>query len=273
LLDELMAVIEGQHDHERDPVVLAAEHARRELVHRLLVETHVDSAEADRLGYELDAWHLGVIATGAKAALALGDLGRSLGCELLSVAVADGRSVWGWFGGSREIKAAGIKKGVLHGRNRGVSFAVGEAGRGIGGWRLTHRQAREAHRIAVYKPQPWTWYADDPLLAAALRDETLARSLEQKYLVPLREHKEGGVLLRETLRAYIDAACSATSAASVVGIGRHAVEGRIQTAERLIGCSIRACLSELDVALRMEELDGTRSDDRWLPCGPDPGEP
>jgi PucR family transcriptional regulator, purine catabolism regulatory protein len=249
-----MVVIESQHDHERDPVVLASEQDRRELVHRLLVEAHVDPAEVALLDYELDAWHLGVIATGAKAAHALEELQMGLGCELLSI--SHGRSSWAWLGGSRQIKTAALERALSHGRHRDVSFAIGEAGAGIEWWRLTHYQAREAHRVAMYgPPQRLTWYADVPLLATALRDETLAGSLRQKYLAPLRSQKDGGAALRKTLRAYVDAACNVASAASAVGVGRHAIEGRIQTAEQLIGCAIRTRLAELDVALKMEQLD------------------
>jgi hypothetical protein len=44
---------------------------------------------------------------------------------------------------------------------------------------LTHHQAREAHGLAIHMPQRLVWYADAPLLAAALRNDTLARSLKQ----------------------------------------------------------------------------------------------
>jgi hypothetical protein len=192
-----MVVIESQHDHERDPVVLASERDRRELVHRLLVEAHVDPAEVALLDYELDAWHLGVIATGAKAAHALEELQMGLGCELLSI--SHGRSSWAWLGGSRQIKTAALERALSHGRHRDVSF------------------------------------------------------------VPLRGQKDGGAALRKTLRAYVDADCSASSAESTAGVGRHAVADRVRTAEQLIGQAIRACLPELDVALRLEELEEHRA--------------
>jgi sugar diacid utilization regulator len=230
-----------------------ADQWRRELVHRLLIEAHVSQDDLDLLGYKLDAWHLGVIATGRTAARALEELRVRLGSELLLI--VHGERMWAWFGGSRQIKPVDLKRVLSRGGHKEVPLAIGEAGLGVDGWRLTHYQAREAHRVAVYEPKRLTWYADSPLLAAALRDETLADSLKQKYLVPLRSQKDGGAVLRKTLRAYVDAACSATSAASAVGVGRHAIEGRVQVAEQLIGCAIRTCLAELDVALRMDEVD------------------
>lgn len=247
---------ENEYGHEPEPVAGGPDQPRRELVHRLLVETYVSREEVGQLGYELDAWHLGVIATGAKATQALEEVRRNLGCELLLL--SHGWSSWAWFGGARQIQAAELKRALSRSRHRDVALAIGEAGPEVHGWRLTHHQARDAHRVAVYRPQRFTWYADSPLLAAALRDETLAGSLRQKYLVPLQGQKDGGTALRKTLRAYIDADCSASSAESAAGVGRHAVADRVRTAEQLIGQAIRACLPELDVALRMKELEEHR---------------
>jgi sugar diacid utilization regulator len=245
------------HGHGHEQVACGTDQLRRELVHRLLVGAYVSREEAGLLDYELHAWHLGVIATDTKATHAVEDLQMGLGCELLLI--PHGQSAWAWFGGSRQIKTATLKRLLSRGRHRDVSFAIGEAGPGVDGLRLTHHQARDAHRVAAYWPQRFTWYADSPLLAAGLRDETLAGSLRQKYLVPLRSQKDGGATLRKTLRAYIDADCSASSAESTAGVGRHAVADRVRTAEQLIGQAIRACLPELDVALRLEELEEHRA--------------
>jgi DNA-binding PucR family transcriptional regulator len=147
---------------------------------------------------------------------------------------------------------------LSRGRSTDVPLAFGEPGVGVQGWRLTHHQARDAWGVAIHLPQRLTWYADVMLLAAALRNDTLASSLKQKYLAPLRSEKDGGMALRKTLRAYIDAGCSATSAESDAGVGRHTVADRARKAEQLIGQSVRACLPELDMALRLEELGEQR---------------
>jgi sugar diacid utilization regulator len=257
LLYELTAAAENEYGREHEQVARGFDQLRRELVHRLLVGAYVSREEVGQLGYELDVWHLGVIATGTKAIHALEELQMGLVCELLLI--PHGQSAWAWLGGSRQIKTATLKRLLSRGRHRDVSFAIGEAGSGVDGLRLTHHQARDAHRVASYRPQRFTWYADSPLLAAALRDETLAGSLRQKYLAPLHGQKDGGATLRKALRAYVDAAGNVASAASAVDVGRHAIEGRIQTAEQLIGCAIRTCLTELDVALQMEEVDSRKA--------------
>ena len=79
-------------------------------------------------------------------------------------------------------------------------------------------------------------------------------------LTPLRRQSDGGTRTFEALRAYIDAECNHSSAAHALGVGRHTMERRVRAAEELLGCPLRACLPELDVALRLEErnLSGTR---------------
>jgi hypothetical protein len=257
LLDQITAAVDGKHDREHEDAASSPERDRSELVHRLLVGAYVGPAEIGQLGYELDAWHIGIIATGTKAARTLRDLKASLGRELLLI--ERGGSVWAWLGGARQSKTADLKRALSRSVEADGSLALGEPGLGLDGWRLTHDQAREAHGVAIHMPQRLTWYADIPLLAAALRNDTLARSLKQKYLAPLRSQRDGGMALRKTLRAYIDADCSPTSAESAAGVGRHAVAERVRTVERLVGRAVRVCLSELDVALRLEELEEHRA--------------
>jgi DNA-binding PucR family transcriptional regulator len=76
------------------------------------------------------------------------------------------------------------------------------------------------------------------------------------FLAPLRSYKDGGVGLLQTLRALIDAECNRRAAATALDIDRHTVESRLRTAEELLGRTLLTCLPELDIALRLEELDG-----------------
>jgi DNA-binding PucR family transcriptional regulator len=117
--------------------------------------------------------------------------------------------------------------------------------------------------------QAVTRYADCRLLAAAIQNETLVGSLREKYLVPFESGSDGGTKLRQALRAYIDAECNATSAASALKVGRHTVENRLRMAERVLGRPLRTCLAEVDLALRLKELDATGLNEslgvRWRP--------
>ncbi len=140
----------------------------------------------------------------------------------------------------------------------GALLAFGEPNEGLGGWRLSHRQAQAALQVALRRSEPVgvTRYADVALLAFALADEALAGSLIDIYLSPLDEQRGGGMVLRETLRAYLKAGRSASSTAAALGVVRSTVENRLRMVEQSLGRPLPACLAELEVALRLEQLGG-----------------
>jgi PucR C-terminal helix-turn-helix domain len=253
LLEHLTAAIEDEYNQELEEVERSYKKHRTKIVQRLLADEPVPPAELTELDYEIHTrWHCGVIAAGTGAEETVWRLRACLGRELLLVSCGEG-TVWAWLGGREKPPVADIEL-VSADRHASLPLAVGEPGRGIDGWRLTHHQARSALELALRRPNRFARYADDPLLAAALQDATLTQSLEQQYLGPLRGQRDGGTALRRTLRAYINAECNATSAASPLNVGRHTVESRIRTAEKLLGRPLRACMAVLDVALRLEDL-------------------
>jgi sugar diacid utilization regulator len=162
-------------------------------------------------------------------------------------------TVWAWLGGKRRLDFADIERLLSGKESAGVSLAIGGPGHGIEGWRLTHRQAQGAMLVALRRPQPLTRYADVALLATALRDDTLARSLEEIYLSPLGRDKDGAVS-RKTLRAYFAAGRNAATAAAALSVDRHTVERRLHSIETRLGRLLHTCHAELEVALRLEEL-------------------
>jgi hypothetical protein len=227
-----------------------------ELVQRLLAGGVPGPRETTELGYELNAlWHLGVIATGAEAKKTLQLLRSALGCELLYVPRSDG-SYWAWLGSSRPSSVGELERRLSPAWLANVRLALGEPAQGIDGWRLTHRQARAALCMGVRGSQPVTRYADDPLLAAGLRDEVLSQTLKETFLAPLGQASDKrGASLRETLRAYFRARCNAATAAVVLEVDRHTVERRLRTIEKQLGRPPQSCQAELEVALRLEEIE------------------
>ena len=136
-------------------------------------------------------------------------------------------------------------------------LAFGEPARGLEGWRVTHRQAQAALLVAlrrmIRRRVELTRYGDVALLAAALKDEALARSLLDIYIAPLDDSRDGGPVLRTTLRAYLGAERNVSSTAAALGVVRRTVENRLRTIEARLGRSLHPCPAELEVAL---ELDG-----------------
>jgi hypothetical protein len=258
-LDRLLVAITVAYEDELARAGRSPEQRRMERVRRLLDGGEIEGAELD---YELGGWHLGVIATGAGAVQAVQELAAGVNRRLLSVSHGE-QSVWGWLGGGDRFAfvdiwrviasmAAGKGKGGVAGE--GVAFALGEPARGLQGWRLTHQQAQAALVVALRRPRALTRYADVVLLAAALKDEALARALVDIYLSPLDDSHNRGLVLRKTLLAYLAAECNVSSAAIKLRVARSTVEDRLRTVEERLGRTLHPCPPELEVALSLDEL-------------------
>lgn len=249
LLQSLMAAVANEHRQEVERAGQSDEQPRKEHVQKLLAGGPVDATEMD---YEFDGWHLGVIATGAGAEKTVRRLANDLGRQLLLVSCGEG-TTWAWFGGYRRLAVADVERILSSKGTASVSLAIGEPGQGIDGWRLTHMQAQAALLVALHDPRSITPYSGNMLLAAALRDKTLARSLEDS-LSPLNSHKDGGATLRQTLREYLAHRHNATTTASTLGVERRTVHNHVRAIEQKLGCLLHACQAELEVALRLIEL-------------------
>ena len=251
LFERLIAAISAEYKREVKRMGRSLEQRRAERVQRLLAGELLDTAE---LGYELDVWHLGVIATGVGVREALRRLMAGSNRQLLAVWHGE-ETVWAWLGGQRRLAVADLERLLATKRDADVSLAIGEPGRGIEGWRLTHDQAQAARLVALHRPRRLTRYAEEMLLAAALRDKTLARSLKELYLSPLAGERDGGSVSRETLRAYFAAGRNAATAAHRLKVDRHTIERRLHTIEKRLGRLLHTCQAELELALRLQELD------------------
>lgn len=250
LLERLTGTIASEYQQERKRMERSPEQYRRELVQKLLAGGPVDRT---RLDYEFDAWHLGMIATGTGAEKAIRVLANGLSRQLLTVACGEG-TVWAWLGGHRKLAITDIERILLANGVASVPLAIGEPRRGIDGWRLTHREAQAALPVALNRPQPLTRCADVPLEAALLGHELLAGLLVKNYLSPFSSQKDGGAVLRETLRAYFAKECNAAKAGVALRVDRHTVGRRLRTIEQALGRLIPTCRAELEIALRLEEL-------------------
>jgi hypothetical protein len=237
------------------------------------LDTHCGGVDgAGLVGYELGGEHVGVVARGAGAREALRGLAGRLDRRLLCVECGEG-VVWAWLGGGLRLEMAALELALTGMQPGGVVFAVGEPARGLAGWRLTHQQAQAALVVALrrhdprpeHDPRPGvsgvsagvsgvTRYADVALLASALKDEGLASALIEIYVEPLEDSRGGGPALRETLRAYLAAERSTSSAAAALGVDRKTVASRLRTIEKRLGRSLHPCPAELEIALLIDEL-------------------
>jgi PucR C-terminal helix-turn-helix domain/GGDEF-like domain len=257
-VDRLMAAVAAEYMDElgrmkRSPTQRLAERVQ----HLVAGEGPADVAD---LAYPFDAWHLGMIVKGPKAEAGTRALAAGLDCRVLLVPRGSG-IVWAWLGARRPLPVPELERLLSAGVAGDVSVAVGEPRSGIDGWRLTHREAQAAQEVTLRKPQRLTRARDVILVAAVLRDDALAKSLFETYLMPLEGHGDSGAVLRETLRAYFSAGLNAATAAAALAVDRHTVQRRLRKVEEALGRLLPDCHAELMVALSLDELEAAPDPD------------
>ena len=255
--EQLLDAFAGEYDAElhrldRSPALLIAES-----VERLLAGEAIDAAA---LPYRLDGWHLGLIALGSGAELAARRLAERLGCRLLLVPHS-AEATWIWLGAQRPLRFEALERLAGSGPVGSVSLAAGEPRQGVEGWRLTHREAEIAAGLLRRTPRPLLRCADVLLQAAVIADPEMRTFLDATYIAPISAERDAAVL-RRTVRAYLSLGANAASAAASLGVARHTVERRLRRIERIFGRKLSACAAELDVALRVEELERSDSPGR-----------
>lgn len=246
--DHLIAKVTEEYRRESESPRTAGE-ARMGRIRGLLAGRPVDPAA---LGYEIDDWHLATIGIGPEAPAAFHDLAKGLDRHLLIADAGEDRT-WAWFGGRRQMDPAELvdRGGALL---PAAALAVGEPGRGLQGWRLTHLQARAALSIAIRRAEHPVRYRDVAMLVPALRDEVLSVSLRQLYLEPLETGRDGGETLRETLRAYFAAERNVSATAAALGVTRHTVMNRLHAVEERFGRRLNECGLDVETALSLRAL-------------------
>jgi GGDEF-like domain len=260
LLACIQAEIADAHSSEIKRRAHSREQRRAELAHRLLAGERLNAGKLAELGYDLDGWHLGVIAAGALAARTIRGLAAGLGCELLPV--AHGRDeVWAWLGGQRRVAFADVERILDAAKHTDVSLAIGEPAQGIEGWHRTHREAAAALLVARYWPRSFTRYLDVAADAMALQNEAFADSLIETYLSPLDGMRIGGQAARRTLGALLAKRHNVSSAASALSLDRSTVHRHRNEIERRLGYRLHERQAEIEIALRIEDLRQRRDGD------------
>jgi hypothetical protein len=256
----VQAEIADAHCSEIKRSARSREQRGAEIAHRLLAGESLNAGDLAELGYDLDRWHLGVIASGAQAGKVVRGLAAALGCELMPVAHGRER-VLAWFGGQRRIAFADVERCLSAGGYTDVSLAVGEPAKGLKGWRQTHRQAEGALLVARCWPRKLTRYLDVAPDATALQDDAFADSLIEMYLSPLDGMRIGGQAARRTLGALLEKAHNVSSAAAALDLDRSTVHRHRNEIERRLGCQLHERRVEIELALRIDGLRQRREDD------------
>lgn len=251
VFDRLISTIAEEYQREARGLISSPDERMAARIRALLRGELLEAADID---YEFDAWHLGALATGSDGLDAVRQLARSLDRRLLSTQ-SEEDVMWAWLGGRTPFDLDDLDAALSTLGTGDFSLALGEPAHGLGGWRLTHRQAQAVLPISRRSGKSYLRYADGALLASLLQDDLLATSLQERYLSPLASERDGGKTLRETLRAYFAANRNASSAAAALGVSRHTIANRLRVIEERVGRSLISSGAEIEAALRLHDLD------------------
>lgn len=248
--DVLIGAVAEEHTREAERRARSADRRRSDLVERLLAGERVDDSSLD---YPLDGHHVGLVTKGGMPAEAIQQVASALDRRVLVIS-PDSDGTWAWIGGRRETQREKLMSVLEDVLPPGEPVAVGEPGIGLSGWRRSHKQARAAFPVALRGQDPLVEYRDVAVLASALRDDLLAASLRDLYLVPLTGERDGGQAWRQTLRAYIAAEGNVSSAAASLRVSRRTVTNRLRMIEETLERPIGPAIADIDAALRLHEL-------------------
>jgi hypothetical protein len=250
LLASLVRTVCDAYTAESARYLQTREQRQGQLVRRLLAgEPGID---VRGIGYDFDGRHLGLIAGGTHAKEAVETLARELGCRLLCVESGNG-TLWAWLGSRTPIAAKQIELHLLSRTDPTLTFTAGRLERGMIGFRLTHKHAKAALRVARLQPRRLTWYADVEPVALALQDEELARSMIAACITPILEQRDGVALLK-TLHTFYASGRNQAKAGKALRTDRHTVERHLRRIELLIDSPLHSCHTKVELALRLYEL-------------------
>lgn len=258
-----------EYREESERWVNSAAAGRLEAVEALLSEraADVDGLER-RLGYDLRRRHLGFVVwtdPDEPAADAPALVRRGAAADRLAAALGLGRPLLVPLDGSLTAGWVGVPDGKVSPPARleddgaaGAKIALGTAAASVDGFRLSHRQAMQARRVAELTGAgagSVTSYPDIALVALASHDQPQARAFVAAELGLLAAADKQTAKLASTLLVYLQEGMSPRRVARRLRIHENTVANRVRAAEQLLGHPIGERTAELEVALRMARFE------------------
>jgi hypothetical protein len=249
-VDLAVATIGEEHTRAAGSTPRSPRERRATLVARLLAGELLDPRE---LSYDFDGWNVALVIEGPGAREASDNLLLGRRERHLIVEQPTGE-MWIWIACTGRARADTFSQLIEVDGLAGTRVSLGEPARTLAGWRLSHRQAMAALSLPQgMVPSGVIRYCDVAVLISALSDELLATSLHEIYVAPLEGERDGGAVLRGTLRAYFAAQRNVSSAAASLGINRNTLARRLGAAEQLIGRPLGRFGSDIELALRLAD--------------------
>lgn len=279
LIDGPTRVIHAYVDHVVEAVVAHHERAghelhrtqreRRHLLVTQILDGSVDAVTEDldrALGYSLADTHVALLVDSNHASpsatdiAALRDAADARGTLVLQH-TAHTWVVWlGRPGGFGSEHLGRLRAAISE---TGFTVAVGEPGQGLAGLRHTRRHAFDAARVQHalgVSGSRCLWAHEVRLETLLLANKERAVEFLTDELGPLLASDPFTGRLRETLLAWLTMG-SYPDCAALLGIHENTVRHRLRAAQDILGVSLAARRTELMVALRLERLLRTVSDE------------
>ncbi|MCW2789101.1 MAG: polyketide synthase regulator [Aeromicrobium sp.] len=226
---------------------------------------------AERTGYRLDQHHVaGVVwMAAANAAVDHTDGLKSLADELAGATLSTGAlftpvdrsTAWVWWGRGTDDGplASDVVRTVLA-EHEHARVALGEAGRGVAGFRTSHRQAGAARDLAsvARTGQQLTSHSDRAVAVVSmlLHDLNALAGWVTAVLGPLSANTDNAARLRETLLTFLVTGSSYQVTGERLLLHRNTVKYRVGRAFELRGRSLDEDRLDVELALEVVRLLG-----------------
>lgn len=235
-LDTVRAVLAGHTPDARELSAFLGGHPISRFNTALVLHTDDNDAVAD-----LDA--------------AAARLARGLGVRQPLIVNPGGRVLWCWLGtrSAPDLTALHHCDNWLH--ERKIVVSAGTPCEGVEGFRLSHREAQDAQRIAFrasFTP-PLTLFAQVELLTLMSGSPDAALRFTMRTLNGLADQTDAAARLRQTLHALLSAG-SVEAAAQLLSVHKNTIRYRVNQAEALLGYPASKAPTEVELALRYYDM-------------------
>jgi hypothetical protein len=222
----------------------------------VLNDASVDEALATTvLRCDIGGYHVALVLSpltaGADVRAAADMLATLMGAASTPTLVVGDGTMWSWLtfphapGEDRIKRACDVAM-------TDVVVGMGDVGRGRAGFALSHRQARDAERVAHLGRNVAggvVRHHDVELAGALCADVGRARRFAEDRLATLINDDPTSARLRETLLVYLDNGCRQSRAAEILHVHPKTVSYRLAQVEQLLGQPLVECVLDVGAAL------------------------
>ena len=235
----------------------ATSRRRADLVHDLLAGRPV---REEQLGYPLMRWHLAAVMWRPGGTVEPTEVPTTIHrCPVLATRTASG-TVWTFIAMMEEDGAEAVLDTLALAPD--VRCASGAVHHGPAGFVRSHQEATTTHALALRKldgsSRRITRYREVDIEILLMHDTTAATRMAEAELGELGARTAKAQMVRQTVTAYLEHACSTTTAAQALHVSERTIRNRLLTAEEMLKRPLKERSIQLGVALRIHNAVADR---------------